>query len=87
MLEYVPYREQILELYRRCKQQKGEIIEAGRLALDDQHQSLKLGTAVVQAAAAVGFIIKEYGYALVLGNHHAALILPRRRLPTFPRHS
>ncbi len=72
MLEYVPYREQILELYRKCKKQEGEIIEAGRLALDDQHQCLKLGTAVVQAAAAVGFIIKEYGYALVLANHHAA---------------
>ncbi len=71
MLEYVPYRERILDLYRDCSAQGKEIVEAGRLALDREHQCLKLGTAVVQAAAA-GFIIHNYGYALVFANYHAS---------------
>lgn len=72
IVEISPYGAEILSIYRETKAKGRDVVEAGRLALDPSHQYLKLGAAVVQAAAAVGFIIGEYGHAFVWSCHHAA---------------
>ncbi len=73
LLEYAPCRTEVLSLYHSCRERGKEIVEAGRLALDPAHQCQHLGALLVQAAAAaVGFLIGQYGYALVTANQHAS---------------
>ncbi len=71
MLEYVPYREEILNLYRSCSALGKEVVEAGRLALCPDYQSRKLGALIVHATAAE-FITHRYHYALINAHYYAS---------------